>query len=65
MKEALKKYKKGKIKRLYVDFYLKDEELYKYAKSINFAKFVKLCLKCELIDKKAECAISLNEEDYE
>lgn len=46
MKEAQKKYKR-KVKRLNVDFYLKDAGIYEFAKSINFTKFVKECLERE------------------
>ena len=34
----------NKYKRLVVDFYKKDESLYKYAKSINFQRFIKIAL---------------------
>ena len=63
MKEALKKYKKQcKVKT--ITFYKHEADLLKFANSINFQKFVKECLKCEIIDRKGEYAIPLDEEDY-
>lgn len=44
MTDAKKAYK-AKTKRLCVDFYLKDKEVYEYAKKLNFSKFVKDALK--------------------
>ena len=41
MKEALKHYRKAKVKTKRVDFYLCDKELLKYVDNINFSKFVK------------------------
>ena len=45
MKEAKKKYQK-KLKSKIVTFYLHEEEIYRFAKTINFNKFVKKAL-CE------------------
>ena len=41
MKEALKKYRKTKVKTKRVDFYISDKSLLQYAESINFSNFVK------------------------
>ena len=43
MKESKKKYQK-KLKSKLVTFYLHEESLYQYAKSINFSRFVKQAL---------------------
>ena len=43
MKQAKVNYKK-KCKSRKVDFYLHDQDLYNFSKSINFNKFVKNCL---------------------
>lgn len=67
MNKAKKKYKK-QCKSKIITFYKKDADLLAFANSINFQAFVKLCLKCELMEKRAKEAgdvvISLNEEDY-
>lgn len=44
MNEIKRRYK-NKCKKRQVVFYLKDKELYEKSKTINFQKFVKLCLK--------------------
>ena len=44
MKESKRKYQK-KLKSKLVTFYLHEESLYQYAKSINFSRFVKESLK--------------------
>jgi dsRNA-specific ribonuclease len=44
MKESKRKYQK-KLKSKLVTFYLHEESLYQYAKSINFSRFVKEALK--------------------
>lgn len=44
MKESKKKYQK-KLKSKLVTFYLHEESLYQYAKTINFSRFVKESLK--------------------
>lgn len=41
MRNALKKYRKNKVKTKRVDFYISDYPLLQYAESINFANFVK------------------------
>ena len=41
MKEALKHYRKTKVKTKRVDFYKCDKDLLQYVESINFSKFVK------------------------
>lgn len=41
MKEALKRYRKTKVKTKRVDFYISDYPLLQYVESINFSKFVK------------------------
>jgi hypothetical protein len=43
MKESKKKYQK-KLKSKLVTFYLHEESLYQYAKTINFSRFVKQAL---------------------
>ena len=44
MKESKKKYQK-KLKSKMVTFYLHEESIYRFAKSINFNRFVKTALK--------------------
>ena len=44
MKESKKKYQK-KLKSKIVTFYLHEESIYRFAKSINFNRFVKTALK--------------------
>ena len=44
MKEAKKKYQK-KLKSKIVTFYLHEEAMYRFAKTINFNRFVKTALK--------------------
>ena len=44
MKEAKKKYQK-KLKSKMVTFYLHEDSLYQFAKTINFNRFVKTALK--------------------
>ena len=44
MKESKKKYQK-KLKSKIVTFYLHEEEMYRFAKTINFNHFVKTALK--------------------
>lgn len=44
MKESKKKYQK-KLKSKLVTFYLHEDGLYQYAKTINFSQFVKQALK--------------------
>lgn len=67
MVKAQKTYRK-KCKRRYIDFYIKDQDLYEFSKTLNFQDFVKICLKCEMIEEEmhrlGDFAISLNEEDY-
>lgn len=41
MKEALKRYRKTKVKTKRVDFYKCDKDLLQYVETINFSKFVK------------------------
>lgn len=59
---------KSKCKSRIITFYLHEENLYNFSKTINFQAFVKLCLKCEMAEVNAresgEVVISLNEEDY-
>jgi hypothetical protein len=43
MKESKRKYQK-KLKSKLITFYLHEESLYQYAKSINFSRFVKQAL---------------------
>lgn len=50
MKQAKVNYKK-KCKSRKVDFYLHDQDLYNFSKSINFNKFVKNTLK-EALERK-------------
>lgn len=68
MNKTKRKYKK-QCKCKIITFYKKDAELLAFANSINFQKFVKDCLKCEVAIKKQEedgdFAISLNREDYD
>jgi hypothetical protein len=52
MKEAKKKYQK-KLKSKIVTFYLHEEEIYRYAKTINFNGFVKAKLREEMNREKA------------
>lgn len=47
MNKTKKKYK-NKCKSRTIDFYLHEEDLYEYSKKINFSKFVKSCLRCEM-----------------
>ena len=68
MKETLKKYKK-KCKVKTITFYKHEADLLKFANSINFQKFVKDCLRCELaiskdVEKEEARVISLDIEDY-
>ena len=67
MNKAKRKYK-SKCKSRNIDFYLHEQDLYNFSKTINFQAFVKLCLKCEMAEanarKSGEVVISLNEEDY-
>lgn len=67
MNETKRNYK-NKCKSRIIDFYLHEENLYNFSKTINFQAFVKLCLKCEMAEanarKSGEVVISLNEEDY-
>ena len=44
MKESKRKYQK-KLKSKLVTFYLHEDSLYQFAKSINFSRFVKEALK--------------------
>lgn len=44
MKEAKKKYQK-KLKSKIITFYLHEQAIYRYAKTINFNHFVKTALK--------------------
>ena len=44
MKESKRKYQK-KLKSKLVTFYLHDDSLYQFAKSINFSRFVNQALK--------------------
>ena len=44
MKESKRKYQK-KLKSKIVTFYLHEESIYRFAKSINFNQFVKKALK--------------------
>lgn len=44
MKESKRKYQK-KLKSKLITFYLHEESLYRYAKTINFSRFVKEALK--------------------
>jgi hypothetical protein len=48
MKKIQKKYQK-KLKSKLITFYLHEEELYNFACSINFQKFVKECLKERMV----------------
>lgn len=50
MKQAKVNYKK-KCKSRKVDFYLHDQDLYNFSKSINFNRFVKNALK-EALERK-------------
>ena len=43
MKESKRKYQK-KLKSKLITFYLHEERLYQYAKTINFSRFVKEAL---------------------
>ena len=52
MKEAKKKYQK-KLKSKIVTFYLHEEEMYRFAKTINFNRFVKKAL-CEAMKGNKE-----------
>lgn len=67
MNKAKRKYK-SKCKSRNIDFYLHEQDLYNFSKTINFQAFVKLCLKCEMAEanarKSGEFVINLNEEDY-
>ena len=67
MNKAKRNYK-SKCKSRNIDFYLHEQDLYNFSKTINFQAFVKLCLKCEMAEanarKSGEVVISLNEEDY-
>lgn len=68
MNKAKLKYKK-QCKQKVITFYKHEKALLEFANSINFQKFVKVCLKCEIASKKAEednesFAIPLDEEDY-
>lgn len=47
MKNCIKKYRK-KLKSKLITFYLHEEDLYNYAMSINFQKFVKEALRKEM-----------------
>lgn len=44
MNKAKQNYK-SKCKKREVVFYIKDNELYDFSKTINFQKYVKVCLK--------------------
>lgn len=44
MIKSKKKYK-TKVRRMYVDFYLKDTDIYVYAQSVNFQRLVKNALR--------------------
>lgn len=67
MNETKRNYKR-KCKTKLITFYLHEKELYEFANKINFQKFVKDCLRCEIMEEKAiengDIVISLNEEDY-
>jgi len=67
MNKAQLKYKK-QCKSKIITFYKHEKDLLDFANTINFQGFVKGCLKCELMEKRAkedgEVAISLNGEDY-
>lgn len=52
MNKAKKTYAK-KCKSKIVTFYLKDKELYDFAKTINFQEYVKTCLRVQLAFEKA------------
>ena len=52
MKESKKKYQK-KLKSKMVTFYLHEETLYRFAKTINFNRFVKKAL-CEAMKGNKE-----------
>ena len=51
MKEAKKKYQK-KLKSKIVTFYLHEEEMYRFSKTIKFNRFVKEALKEAMKGKK-------------
>lgn len=67
MNKAKRNYKR-KCKTRIITFYLHEQDLYEFSKSINFQAFVKACLKCEIMENKrienGDVVISLNEEDY-
>lgn len=68
MNKSKLKYKK-QCKQKVITFYKHEKDLLTFANSINFQKYVKDCLKCEVAIKKQEedgdFAISLNKEDYD
>lgn len=47
MNKAKRNYER-KCKSRNITFYLHEQELYNFSKTINFQAFVKLCLKCEM-----------------
>lgn len=72
MNKAKKNYK-NKCKRRNIDFYLHEQDLYNFSKTINFQAYVKLWLKWEMLKRKMwktndhksdEFVINLNEKDY-
>lgn len=66
MNKSKKNYK-NKCKRRNIDFYLHEEDLYKYSKTINFNKFVKDCLRCEMwhdkLKKDGDVAVCISDFD--
>lgn len=51
--EARKRYKK-KTKTRLIDFYIKDQDIYEFSKTINFQKEVKKWLATELAKKNSK-----------
>lgn len=57
--KRITKYLKSKCKKKLVVFYIKDKDIYEYASTINFQKFVKEQLRKELDYAKNESTKNL------